>query len=206
MGPVHGWLPGATRSTGIGVLAVALALLGATVAEPAGAGTFSGRLELQAERGNRFIYIPDKDSPFTFVTSNNEVIAPQSMYTNGGSIPPVLWLAPGLSPWTYGPAFVLHDWLFRQHHCHYAGYERVSFEDSARILTEAMDTLEHLGLVPRNPRAVAIITRGAHSRVARVVWDRGFCTPQKFGAGPAKTNPIVKVYDFTATRHLPPAR
>ena len=55
------------------------------------------------------------------------------------------------------PAYIIHDWLFEQHHCRYSGWAEVSFEDSARILGEVIDTLMLKGDVPPNPEARSLI-------------------------------------------------
>jgi hypothetical protein len=42
-------------------------------------------------------------------------IVPETMYTDGGSVPQILWGIPGLSPWALGPAYIIHDWIFLVH-------------------------------------------------------------------------------------------
>nr|WP_249779640.1 DUF1353 domain-containing protein [Bradyrhizobium sediminis] len=34
------------------------------------------------------------------------------MYTDGGSIPRIAQIFNGLSPWGFGPAYIVHDWIF----------------------------------------------------------------------------------------------
>jgi hypothetical protein len=96
----------------------ALVLSGcATLTQPRPGGMLTGKLIVQWAGENQFIYLPDPDDPLTFVTSDQRRIVPQRMYTDGGSVPTVFWALPGFSPWGYGPAYIIHDWLFEQHHC-----------------------------------------------------------------------------------------
>ncbi len=183
-------------------LALALSLAACTTtAGPHTAGTLSGKLTLRTAGEDRLVYEPDKHDPLTFVTTDGQRIRPQRIYTDGGTIPPAFWVVPGLFPWEYAPAYVVHDWLFRQHHCRYAGHSDVSFEDSARILDEVMDTLERRGLVSRNPRGRALIDHGARSGIARVVWKHGLCTRQEFGtAGQSSSGMRILKLDFSRRR------
>lgn len=54
----------------------------------------------------------NRGSRFSFIRPNLEVITPGDFSTDGGSIPRFAWNLPGLNPWTYFPAYVVHDWLF----------------------------------------------------------------------------------------------
>src|SRR6266851_6434044 len=71
-------------------------------------------------------------------------IVPGLMYTDGGSIPRVFWSVPGLSPWAFGPAYIVHDWLFVVHRCHWPAppeVQAITFEQSAQILAEVGKSL-----------------------------------------------------------------
>ncbi len=99
-------------------LALLLGLGGcATATVPGPGGTLSGKLVVQWVAENRFIYRPDAADPLRFRRPNGQEIVPQEIFTDGGSIPPVFWSLPGFSPWGYGPAYIVHDWLFQQHRC-----------------------------------------------------------------------------------------
>ena len=109
-----------------GILAVFTLTACMTWTQPGPGGTLTGKLNVRWIGENRFVYEPDAQDPLTFVSTDTSKIIPARMLTDGGSIPPVFWGAPGLSPWGYGPAYIIHDWLFDQHHCKYAGWESVS--------------------------------------------------------------------------------
>jgi hypothetical protein len=168
---------------------------------PGPGGTLTGKLTVEWVRENRFIYRPDAKDPLTFLTTDGRRITPRIMYTNGGSIPPILQPIPGFSPWGYAPAYIVHDWLFEQHHCNYAGAEEISFDDSARILGEVIDTVMRLGLAPMNPPARSLIEAGVRTPIARQLWDTGKCdTPQPavLRAAPRGT-PILQL-DYSVKR------
>lgn len=106
------------------------------------------------------------------------------MYTDGGSIPKVAQAIPGLSPWGYGPAYLVHDWAFELHHCHRAGRLRpdqratddMGFEDSVRLLAQAMHALERAGRIRPGTRAPSLITAAVGSGIARDLWSAdGLC-------------------------------
>ena len=104
-------------------------------------GKFEGSLDVRWIKPDRFIYIPDKDDPLRFSTSDKKRIEPGRMFTDGGSIPRLFWSVPGYSPWGYAPSYIIHDWLFEAHHCNISEYKDISFDDSARLLAEGIKTL-----------------------------------------------------------------
>ncbi|MBW2365302.1 MAG: hypothetical protein JRF25_09615, partial [Deltaproteobacteria bacterium] len=75
------------------------------------------RIRLRWVNEGWFEYLPDGDTPFAFKRNNGEIITPEKMYTDGGSIPRAFWIMKGLSPWEYGPSYLIHDWEFDLHHC-----------------------------------------------------------------------------------------
>src|SRR5215204_4459054 len=91
----------------IGLLAVSLGGC-ATLAQPGPGGVLTGKLTVEWIRENFFIYRPDSKDPLTFVTTDGRRITPRLMYTDGGSIPPILQPIPGFSPWGYAPAYIIH--------------------------------------------------------------------------------------------------
>jgi hypothetical protein len=75
-------------------------------------GRIVGKPGIVWESPDRFMLRPDKARPFRFVRHNGDVIVPQDMRTDCGSIPRVLWSYHGFSPWEYAPAYLIHDWLY----------------------------------------------------------------------------------------------
>lgn len=170
----------AARATAVGFLTVSVGAC-TTVDNPGPApapgGILTGKLIVEWLGENNFVYWPDAKNPLTFVTSDGRRIVPQLMYTDGGSIPSILQPIDGFSPWGYAPAYIVHDWLFEQHHCKLPGHEAITFGDSARILGEVIDATMRLGLAPYRPDARALIEAGVRTPTARNLWDRGECRP-----------------------------
>ena len=132
----------------------------------------------------KFLFIPDPRDRLVFTrpgrTQPGAEIRPAMMYTDGGSIPKIAQVFNGLSPWGYAPAYMIHDWLFVAHHCAVDGVSSpgvealrgVSFEDSARILGEAIETLVAQKQVKREDLAAGAITAAVGSGVAKGLWDQ----------------------------------
>jgi len=162
-------------------IAVAAALLAAGCAtlnyKKVKTGEFSGKVQVTWIAPDYFIYDPAPGDPLIFKRADGKTIEPQRMYTDGGSIPPFLWGIPGYSPWSYAPAYMIHDWLFEAHHCGIANLDWVTFDDSATILAEAIKTLMEGGEVPRDPEVVDVIYSGVSSFVAQDLWSNGQCHP-----------------------------
>jgi hypothetical protein len=76
------------------------------------AGTLKGTVVVEWYKPDLFKYRPDTTDPLTFTRRKGTVIQPGLMLTDGGSIPRVFWVLRNYSPWGYGPAFIVHDWLF----------------------------------------------------------------------------------------------
>jgi len=143
----------------------------------------------------RFVFVPDPSDPLTFRRANasspGAVIQPGLMYTDGGSIPKVAQVFNGLSPWGYAPAYMIHDWMFTAHHCLVDGEDNsrfdqvrtVEFNDSARILGEAIQGLIAAKRVKRDDVAGIAITNAVGSPIARRLWDvQGECERLKVSA------------------------
>src|SRR5687767_1631448 len=81
-----------------------------------GTGVFSGKLDVEWIAPNQFIYRVHPTNPLTFVTADGRTIRPRTMYTDAGSIPRLFWSSPSLGPWDFAPGYIIHDWLFEQHH------------------------------------------------------------------------------------------
>jgi Protein of unknown function (DUF1353) len=125
---------------------------------------------------NYFALIPHKDAAFSFQRPNSgAVIAPRHMFTDGGSVP---WLAqalPNLSSWGYGPAYLIHDWLFDLHHCHRSDLD---FDAARDIMMEAVKTLMETGVCAKSELSFWLLFQGIDSASARAYWaaDPGGCT------------------------------
>jgi hypothetical protein len=108
-----------------------------------------GGAYLEWKNQHEFVFHQNQKEPFYFERTNGQRIIPKSMYTDGGSIPRVLWGFSGYSPWEYGPAFLIHDWIFIAHHCHEPGYEHYDVNEAADVMAERMKAL-----MERNPPVV----------------------------------------------------
>ncbi|WP_271588451.1 DUF1353 domain-containing protein [Bradyrhizobium sp. CCBAU 53415] len=154
------------------VLFVAVTLAGCVGWIRYGDGILKGRVVVQWTREDKFIYLKT-GNPLSFQPSFlNTPIVPETMYTDGGSIPRIFWSIPGLSPWGLGPAYVIHDWLFEVHRCHRPAPPEVAaitFEQSAQVLAEVGKSLVEAGLVDNNK--LDEIVWAIQTRYARNIWD-----------------------------------
>lgn len=166
--------------------------------DAAPAGAFKGELLVMwvgegsgSEGDGRFVFVPHPDDPLTFTRSDDRVIRPGMMYTDGGSIPRAAQAFNGLSPWGYAPAYMIHDWLFHARHClndgaatpDQSGLADLSFEESARILAEAIQTLVKARKVERRDVAAGAISWAVASPVARSRWGvKGACAGEVVSA------------------------
>lgn len=139
-------------------------------------GTFSGKLYVEWIAPNQFIYRPDETNPLVYKTSAGRRIQPQLMYTDGGSIPRLFWSAPDLGPWDFAPGYIVHDWLFTQHHCKVGDWQSYDFQQSAALLAEAIKTqMEKASRA--EPDIVYAIYEAVRTPIARRLWDDGVCQP-----------------------------
>lgn len=113
---------------------------------------------LRFERGSA----PDRFAP------TGEVVTVGQMLTDGGTVPMAAALIE-LTPFSYLPAYLVHDWLYEAHHRDGSG----DFEQTNRILLEAMWTLMQTGTVPRNRFHLHLVWDGCSSPAAKEVWDQG---------------------------------
>jgi hypothetical protein len=161
--------------------------------DPADPGRISGRLMVFWDGEDKFIYYPFPGDPLTYylpaaiaARTNIASIRPGAIYTDGGSIPRPLRSAVGFSPWGYGPAYIVHDWLFAAHHCLETGQidklaptdrdeadkiKRVDFGTSADLLASVIAALIKQRLVSARQFAPEAIYAGVASFVARNLWD-----------------------------------
>ncbi len=163
-------------------------------------GKFSGKLYVEWVSPNLFVYRPDPAEPLVFVTSDGRRIQPQKMYTDGGSIPRLFWSVPDFGPWDFGPAYIVHDWLFAQHHCKVDDWASYDFASSARILAEAMKTQMEKGGQPE-PFVVYAVHEAVLTPIASRLWNEGKCvTPPlaSSAATPVAPAPTVRLLTIDA--------
>lgn len=131
-------------------------------------GEFIGVPEVATSGGRNYLY-KQSEPKFAFRRFDGELIYPKAMVTDGGSIPRVAWVIPGLDPWTYMPAYLIHDWDFMAHHANPA-YPR-SFEEVNLTLAEGVYTLMMNGVGKQDWRILLAIYLGVSSPIGRRVWD-----------------------------------
>lgn len=162
-------------------------------------GTFIGKLTVEWIEPNLFVYRPDKNVPLVYTTSDGRRIQPPIMYTDAGSIPRLFWSAPGFGPWDFAPGYIIHDWLFLQHHCKEGDWQLYDFNRSATILAEAMKT-QMVKAGKSEPTIVWAVYEAVSSDIARNLWDTGSCKHVSASTTPApavgKKPLVIKVIDF----------
>lgn len=164
-------------------------------AEP---GQFSGSLFVMwvGEGGTsgdgKFVFVPNPADRLTFTWTdsrgNEQIIQPEMMYTDGGSVPKIGQVFKGFGPWGYAPAYMIHDWLYVAKHCNLDGTPTaaeakvagMTFQDSASILASSIKALVEAGRVQKNDIAGWTISGAVAGPIARDLWDRqGVCpTPR----------------------------
>ena len=135
------------------------------------AGRFENleRNRLRWSAPNLFEFIPKSVRPFAFVRPNGQRVAPANFFTDGGSIPRLVGLFNGrLTPWGYGPAYLIHDWEFDLHHCNRTPK---SFNAVRDTLMEALKTLMETGIVTKNVLDFDLIYAGVSSPIAKGLWN-----------------------------------
>lgn len=185
-------------STISGVIAAAIGCTGcATYSyETTPAGRLEGQLLVVWVGEDHFVYWPAPEDPLRFHLSPElarrtgvDVVRPGLMYTDGGSIPRQLRSLRGFSPWGYAPAYIVHDWIFRAHHCvvhrpdllndpkdgaEYAKVAKFDFDASVEVLAEVMKTLMDVDkTVAKNTAAFDAISFAVETPFVARVWDDG---------------------------------
>jgi len=149
------------------ILTVALLMLtgcGQVDFENAPKGTFEGAAlvvwvgpNANSQLGDgKFLYVPRDGDELVFrrdpsanPSQGNAEIRPAAFYTDGGSIPRAAQSLRGFNAWGYGPAYVIHDWLFAARKClndndatdAMKPIANMDFQESADVLAEAIKTL-----------------------------------------------------------------
>ena len=138
-------------------------------------GDLSGVVTVEWDKQDNFIYRPEKGKELSFQPfawrGTDKRITPKLMYTDGGSVPRVFWNIPGLSPWGFGPAYVIHDYIFAVHRCGWPDpvVSQIKFEESAEILAEVGKVLIETGLIKDD--ALNAIIWAVRTQYARNLWD-----------------------------------
>ena len=139
-------------------------------------GQLNGRIIVEWRKPDLFAYRPDAKQPLSFVRRRGQEIKPELMFTDGGSIPRPLWVLRNYSPWGYGPAFIVHDWLFHMQNCKLPGYEKYSVEEAATIMSEVMKTMmESPGFDYGSKTTVYLMYQAVQTQPARDAWSDGRC-------------------------------
>jgi uncharacterized protein DUF1353 len=154
--------------------------------------SMKGTLLIKWDNESRFIYVPDPQDGLRFLTRDGREIRPARMYTDGGSIPRVFWSVKGFSPWGYGPAYVLHDWLFHAHRCGKdPAPNKYSMEQANEVLDDAIKVLIVTKKVSPNEPARRLI-RWAVDHFAETAWNEP-CDEEPPSALPEAAIPEVTV-------------
>jgi len=142
-------------------------------------GEFTGLFTLSWIGPDLFKYSPDPEDPFRYIRNKGpgkrpEIIQPEAMETDGGSIPRLAQVLPRLSAWEYGPAYLIHDWDFYRHDID-PGF-RKSFNQVNLTLAEAIWSLMNNGYrrnkKPRkNVYNVHTVYSAVMSPVGKGIWD-----------------------------------
>lgn len=170
-------------------------------------GIFDGVATVEWSGEDKFIYRPGpKALSFqpSFWAKTTKRIVPRTMYTDGGSVPRFFWNIPGLSPWGFGPAYVIHDYIFTVHRCGWYDPDvaEIDFDKSAEVLAEVGKALIDLHYIQHD--ALDAIVLAVKSPIARTLWDTPG-DPIKDCAHPPKSlRPSVTVatFDIPKVRRL----
>lgn len=140
-------------------------------------GELKGDLIVEWRKPNGFLYIPSMENPLRFKRlSNGEVIQPDRMWTDGGSIPRPFWVFKNYSPWGYGPAFIIHDWLFHMQDCELPGYEKFDIETAAMVMSEVMKTLmKDPDFDYGNKSSMYLMFKAVQTKPAQLAWEDKKC-------------------------------
>jgi hypothetical protein len=158
------------------------------------AGTLRGILTVAWYRPDLFVYTPDARAPLVFTRHDGQRIEPARMFTDGGSIPRPLWFLRNYSPWGFGPAFVIHDWLFHMRACNLPGYEAYSLQSAARVLSEVMKTLLQLpGFDYGSRTTMFLMYLAVQSAPARKAWDFGRCIEPPAASAERSPDALIRI-------------
>ena len=164
---------------------------------PTPKGVLAGKTVLYWDEEDGFIYVPDQADPLRYSRAGMPSVQPGILRTDGGSIPRIFWSVKGLSPWAYGPAYVLHDFLFNEHRCGRlpappTGY---SFEGANDVLYDAIAIL--VAQRKADGGALPLIKAGVDN-FGRQAWEKDPCIatpPRPFST--ARRRNAIKIVEFS---------
>lgn len=96
---------------------------------------FKGSYTLKPVGPCLFEYKSNDADPRSFTSSDGLVIQPETMITDGASVPRIFWWKKWLGPVDWLDAAVIHDWMFEERH---RGIHGWSFRTANRVMREAM--------------------------------------------------------------------
>lgn len=143
-------------------------------------GKFAGELDVRWVKNDYFLFMPNKDNPFTFLRKDGSAIRPGPMYTDGGSIPRFLWGIKGYSPWGYAPAYIVHDWLFEAQHCGFEPDNKYTFDDSVSLMAESLKAIMEASPEVRDYFVFDTVVAAIGSPIAKRLWENGSCKTPAF--------------------------
>ena len=180
-------------SAGLLMLGAAAGCTTVPAVDPDDPGQVSGYLMVFWTGEDNFIYYPYYADPLVYRLPRAlakrvgyDTIRPGAMFTDGGSIPRAVRGWAGLSPWGYGPAYIVHDWLFIARHCNRTNQtdrfdkrdreealkvEAVNFQLSADLLAAVIQALVAQHKVPARNFAPQAIYSAVESGFAGSLWD-----------------------------------
>ncbi|MBO9402047.1 hypothetical protein [Shimia sp. R9_3] len=198
------------------------------------AGEFVGKAQLywvgsaiDAPLGDgQFLYVPHTTEPLVFRRdpSNNpapgsEIITPEAFYTDGGSIPRGVQALRGFNAWTFGPAYIVHDWAFVARKCmndeargdgdvateEMEKLANMTFQDSVVLMAETIKTIVNAEDIEDETRvAGSVITSVTAGPISRSLWEKeGACkdqTPKDLNA--TKVAEVVRAGRVAALQKL----
>ena len=150
-----------------------------------------------------FLYIPRPGQEITITRAKSAIapsgyttiVADSPFFTDGGSIPRAVQWGRGLNAWSFGPAYILHDWLFVVRKCvnddmrleglisqeAFDGISEMKFPESARLMAETIrGTAEAYQIAPETELAVRLIAPATASSISYRLWNQtGACDDQK---------------------------
>lgn len=143
-------------------------------------GKLSGNLIVEWMAPDRFLFIPGSlvngTEPLVFSRDNGTEIQPERFYTDGGSIPRAFWALKNYSPWGYGPAFIVHDWLFHMQDCEISNWKNYDIEEAALVMSEVMKTLmESPEFNYGDKTTVYLMNKAVQSPPAQKAWNDKKC-------------------------------
>ncbi len=177
------------------ILAIGLSGCSAQHYKETVAGKLKGELIVEWRKPNSFVYIPSQDNPLRFTRgTNGDVIEPKRMWTDGGSIPRQFWVFKNYSPWGYGPAFIVHDWLFHMQDCELPGYERYDLKTAAVIMSEIMKTLhQDPEFDYGDASSIYLMYKGVQTPLAIQAWEDRNCELVEALVFPGEPDAVIKL-------------